>query len=213
MRLVSPWVDIDKESRSPVLYIGDPTLKDATESLRVKGWFSKRFIVAHPGAKWTPRRWPLEHWRRLIGKLGEILPYPILLLGGTEDKGLLHSIAEEKRTTSVSCLASRETAFSAALIKLAALCVCLDSGAMHMAAAVRTPSVALFGPGHPDLTAPPQEEGAHLLYEGLFCSPCSQYYSRHRCRRGLNFCMHAIRPETVFHEVEKIISNQDTEGA
>ena len=212
MRLVSPWVDIDKENRSPMLYIGDPALKDATESLRTKGWLPKRFIVAHPGAKWTPRRWPLEHWRRLIGKLGEILPYPILLLGGTEDKGLLHSIAEEKRTTSVSCLASRETAFSAALIKLAALCVCHDSGAMHIAAAVGTPSVALFGPGHPNKTAPPQKEGTHVLYSPMFCSPCTQYYARDRCRRGVNFCMHAISPERVLMEIEKIMRSEGKEA-
>ncbi len=212
MRLVSPWVDIDKENRSPVLYIGDPALKDATESLRTKGWLPKRFIVAHPGAKWSQRRWPLEHWRLLVKRLSRELPFPILLLGGSEDRDLLHSIAEEQRTSSIACLASHETAFSAALMKLAALCVCHDSGAMHIAAAVGTTSVALFGPGHPDLTAPRQEEGAHILYEGLFCSPCEQYYARDRCRRGMNFCMHAISPERVFREIEDILSNEASKG-
>jgi ADP-heptose:LPS heptosyltransferase len=212
MRLVSPWVDIDKENRSPVLYIGDPALKDATESLRTKGWLPKRFIVAHPGAKWSPRRWPLEHWRLLVKRLSRELPFPILLLGGSEDRDLLRSIAEEQGSSSIACLASHETAFSAALMKLAALCVCHDSGAMHMAAAVRTRSVALFGPGHPDLTAPRREEGAHILYEGLFCSPCEQYYARDRCRRGMNFCMYAISPERVFREIEDILSNEASKG-
>jgi ADP-heptose:LPS heptosyltransferase len=212
MRLVSPWVVMPGETRSPVLYLDDLTLNKAMETLRNKELIPKRFIVAHPGAKWSPRRWPLEHWRRLITRLGETLPYPILLLGGSEDKELLHSIAGEKRSASLSCLASHETALSAALIKLAALCVCHDSGAMHIAAAVGTPSVALFGPGHPDKTAPPQKEGTHVLYSPMFCSPCEQYYARDRCRRGMNFCMYAISPERVFREIEDILSNEASKG-
>jgi ADP-heptose:LPS heptosyltransferase len=212
MRLVSPWVVIPGETRSPVLYLEDLTLSKAMETLRNKGLIAKRFIVAHPGAKWSPRRWPLLHWRLLIEKLSRALPYPVLVLGGPEDSALLHSITDERRTESVACVMSDDIAFSAALIKLAALCVCHDSGAMHIAAAVGTPSVALFGPGHPNKTAPPQKEGTHVLYSPMFCSPCTQYYARDRCRRGINFCMHAISPERVLMEIEEILSDEGKEA-
>jgi ADP-heptose:LPS heptosyltransferase len=204
-------MDVHCEIRSPVLYFEDETMSKAMALLTAKGLIPGRFLVAHPGAKWPPRRWPLLYWRVLIEKLKDDLPYPVLLLGGPEDSAMIHGIAGEKGLSSVASLVSNDTALSSAIMKMATLCVCNDSGAMHIAAAVETPSISLFGPGHPQVSAPPKDDGCQVLYDAMFCSPCSQYYSRTRCRRGLNFCMHAISPERVYCEIEKVVVHKEGE--
>jgi heptosyltransferase II len=206
LQMVKPWTSAPMKRPNPRLYVTNDKKEAMIRWLREKGISSKeKFIILAPGAKWPPRRWPLLHWRLLIEKLNHALPYPVIVLGGLEDTALIHSITGEKSDPSVARLVSNDTATSAAIMKMAALCVCNDSGAMHIAAAVGTPSIALFGPGHPHKTAPPEEDGAHILYADTFCSPCTQYYARDRCRRGINFCMHALTPERVYREIEKLI--------
>jgi len=75
---------------------------------------------------------------------------------------------------------------------------------MHIAAAVGTKSIALFGPVSPSRSAPSEGKEFNAFYEDMFCSPCTLYYSRERCRRGINFCMYAIKPENVLTKMEEI---------
>lgn len=200
-RLVSPWLDAHQVKKPPLLYFSDSKMQEARDWLEKKGLIYKSYIVAHPGAKWPPRRWPLDHWWALIKKLRNELYYPVLLLGGISDNSILKYIGGDSQDPSLPLLASEDIALSAAIIKMARVCVCHDSGAMHIAAAVGTPSVAIFGPMNPQKTAPLPEEGCHPLHIPMFCSPCTQYYSRNRCRRGINFCLHAIHPDRVIEEI------------
>jgi lipopolysaccharide heptosyltransferase II len=210
-RLVSPWPDTRRAKKAPLLYLSDSKMQEARDYLEKRGLINAPFVVFHPGAKWPPRRWPLGHWRVLVKKLRSELGYPVLLLGGISDNQILQYIWGDSNDPSLRLLVSEDIALSAAVIKRAHLCVCHDSGAMHIAAAVGTPSVALFGPMNPQKTAPLPEEGCHPLYNPMFCSPCTQYYSRNRCRRGINFCLHAIHPDRVIEEIIPLF--QDKKGA
>ena len=83
------------------------------------------------------------------------------------------------------------------LLKSAALCVANDSGVMHLAAALGTPGVAVFGPTDPAATAPVSDKWV-LLYEKLPCSPCF----RRTCPD--NKCIKAITPAMVLQAVETL---------
>lgn len=76
------------------------------------------------------------------------------------------------------------------LLKSAALCVANDSGVMHLAAALGTPGVAVFGPTDPAATAPVSDKWI-LLYKKLPCAPCF----RRSCPD--NRCIKAITPAMV----------------
>ena len=83
------------------------------------------------------------------------------------------------------------------LLQNAALCVANDSGVMHLAAALGTPGVAVFGPTDPAATAPVSEKWV-LLYEKLPCSPCF----KRTCPD--NRCMKAITPAMVLNAVGEL---------
>jgi lipopolysaccharide heptosyltransferase II len=195
--------------KRPVLWIGNDVVEKAKERLSKAGIEGSDFVVIHPGAKWPPKQWPAIHWRALIRLITEELALPILVLGGPGDKNLVSDITRNTNSTAVKAVISNEIDATAAIIKQACLCISNDSAPMHVATAVGTKSLALFGPVSPSRSAPPPEEGCTVLYRPMFCSPCDLYYSRNRCRRGLNFCMHAINPEEVFGETTRILQQSN----
>ena len=83
------------------------------------------------------------------------------------------------------------------MLKCAALCVANDSGVMHLAAALGTPGVAVFGPTDPAATAPVSDKWV-LLYEKLPCAPCF----KRTCSD--NKCIRAITPAMVLQAVEEL---------
>lgn len=205
-QLVSPWVVIEDNKRAPLLEIGKGAMQRARDLVRKHDLKEGKFIVIHPGAKWPPKRWPISYWRKLITLLKGATSLDLLIMGGEKDERLIPRIQGEAGDLGVRNLISREIHLSSAIIKMAHLCVCNDSAAMHIAAAVGTRSVSLFGPVSPDRSAPSEGEHCHVFYDNMFCSPCTLYYSRNRCRRGLNFCMYAIKPEAVYRKIQEIIS-------
>ena len=206
VQLVKPWVSTRVKRPNPTLYVNKDKKEAMIRWLREKGISSgEKFVVLAPGAKWQPKCWPSKYWGDLLNLINQRLRTPPIVLGGPEDKKTLSAIMQPIKAPSPSFFLSEDLALSTVLIQQAALCVCSDSAAMHIAAAVGTPSVALFGPVSPSKSAPSEDEGCHVLYEGLFCSPCTLYYSRERCRRGLNFCMYALAPERIYSEIEKLI--------
>jgi 3-deoxy-D-manno-octulosonic-acid transferase/heptosyltransferase-1 len=89
----------------------------------------------------------------------------------------------------------------AALYQRASLLVTTDTGPMHLAAAVETPVVALFGPTAPWRTGP---YGRHhrVIRTAPPCSPCfKRHCDHHQCR-----CMRDIRVEMVFDAVAQMLS-------
>jgi 3-deoxy-D-manno-octulosonic-acid transferase/heptosyltransferase-1 len=89
----------------------------------------------------------------------------------------------------------------AALYKMASLLVTTDSGPMHLAAAVGTPVVALFGPTSPERTGP-YGEGHIVIRQGLPCSPCF----RKTC--DTLECMNTIGVDEVLQAVRERLDNR-----
>jgi ADP-heptose:LPS heptosyltransferase len=203
--LVAPLTTTRGYAKRPALWIGKKVVEKAKALLSQAGIESSGFVIIHPGAKWPPKQWPVTHWSCLIHFIKKEMPSPVLILGGPGDESLVSAITKSANSTAVKTMISNEIDATAAIIKQASLCISNDSAPMHIAVAVGTKSIALFGPVSPSRSAPPLEEGCTVLYRPMFCSPCELYYSRYRCRRGLNFCMYALNPQEVFGEVTRIL--------
>jgi ADP-heptose:LPS heptosyltransferase len=205
-RLVSPWVDAKTGMTSPVIYLDEGVLQGARKW--VGGSHLNEgdgFLVIAPGAKWPPKRWPIACWSQLINQIRERRNSPLALIGGREDEHIVSMILKGVRGPRPPVLLTEDIALTSAVIKLADLCICNDSAPMHLSAAVGTECLGLFGPVSPTTSAPTQEGRCHVLYENMYCSPCKLYYSRARCRRGINFCLHSITPDSVFDKIEERI--------
>lgn len=121
-------------------------------------------IALGPSANWFPKQWPPEHFAALMRDFcadAELARYRFLLLAAEHERAQLTPVLEalppERRIT----LIGSSLALGAACLERAALFIGNDSGLMHLAAAVGTPTLGLFGPGYEKIYGP---WGAHTAY-------------------------------------------------
>lgn len=142
-------------------------------------------IGMHPGSSenlWR-KRWMPERFAELADRLSERYGTKILILGGKDEVNLAEKISALMQTAKPIVMAGKTTIGQAtALIEQCALFVSNDSGLMHVASAIKTPVVAIFGPTDPAKNAPYGKD--HIVVrKGVSCSPCSNYDSN-----GANIC-------------------------
>lgn len=106
-----------------------------------------RPIAIHPGSGSATKNWPIEKWKALVAALGDREP---LVIGGEADERQLAALRGANARRALNLPLPQ----LAALIERCALFVGHDSGVSHIAAAVGTRCVLLFGPTHPDVWAP-----------------------------------------------------------
>jgi heptosyltransferase-2 len=152
----------------------------------------KGFIALGPGATYGPaKRWPLVHWKQLIDKLLKTRPETLLVLGGAEEEAYLAELFGHGQQV-VSLVGRTTPSTLAAILKECKVLITNDTGPMHVAAAVGTPTVALFGSTSPTWTRP-FGEGHEVIYKQAECSPCFQK----TCPIGY-ICLSRIAVDEVF---------------
>ena len=125
---------------------------DATAAIDTAGG-SLRYIVLNPGAAWPNKRWPPERFGALAAALRDRTGLRSLITWGPSERELADSVV---RASSGSATAAPATSVSdlAVLMREAALVVSGDTGPLHIAAAMGTPLVGLYGPTWPERNGP-----------------------------------------------------------
>jgi lipopolysaccharide heptosyltransferase II len=136
------------------------------------GLGAKDFVALMPGAEFGPaKRWPSESYAGLAREM-MAKGLKVALLGSKNDADVTAEIAAlAPGAVDIAGKTRLEDAID--LISAARLAVSNDSGLMHVAAAVGTPIVAIYGSTSPQNT-PPLAEHSELVWLGLSCSPCHQ---------------------------------------
>jgi ADP-heptose:LPS heptosyltransferase len=126
---------------------------------------SGSFIVYHPGAGKPPNRWPADRFARLAREVAAETRLGILVTSGSFDREPVGAMAEGlgRAFTLVENRPIREVA---AILAMARLVVSNDTGIMHVAAAVGTPVLSLFGPTDPRQWAPLSAGSRYIQGEG-----------------------------------------------
>jgi heptosyltransferase II len=178
----------DQELREP---LPEPRLRinaEKIEATRKAFSIPDRYAVLCPGAEYGPaKRWP--HFRELALRLD----LPVVLLGSRADAPTANYI-EGKNLVGQTTL---DEAID--LIAGAACVVTNDSGLMHVAAALDTPQVALFGSSSPERT-PPLSAHARVLWLKPECSPCFERV----CPLGHFKCLNELTVEQVLAEMRRL---------
>jgi ADP-heptose:LPS heptosyltransferase len=123
--------------------------------------------LIHPGAASAARRWPAERFAA-VARAERRAGRGIVVTGHAEERPLALSIARAAGVDDSAVVAGRTSPLElAALVAAAGRVVCGDTGVAHLATALRTPSVVLFGPVPPALWGPPPERPWHrALWRG-----------------------------------------------
>ena len=133
----------------------------------------KPALAICPGAAFGPaKRWPIEKFAE-VARLQLKKGWQIWLMGSNQDSKLTKEISDLK-LNDIYDLAGRTSLEEAVdLLSAASYVVSNDSGLMHVAAAVDTPIIAIYGSTSPRIN-PPLSPQATVLWKNLSCSPCNQ---------------------------------------
>jgi len=182
----------------------ETTLRDraAAEAWLREAGIGERFVALAPGSIWGSKRWP--HYPALAARLAQRVA--VVAVGGPDDRVLgdavLAAAPQGGHPIANACgaLSLRE---SAALIARAGALVTNDSAPLHLAQAVGTPTVALFGPTIPEFGFGPRGPRDEALgVAGLPCRPCSRHGPM-SCPLIHHRCMKELSVEEVLHAIEE----------
>ena len=154
------------------------------------------FLAVVMGSSWETKDWSFESYRDLVQQILKKQNRPVVLLGGSDQRDAAAKLIEKTDSSNTIDLTGNPLLELTAVLKAAAVAVGPDSGPGHLAAAVGTPYVTLFGPT-PALRHVPYGCEHLVVQSDLGCAPC---YAK-QCPEGHTRCMETIEVEEV---VEKI---------
>ncbi|MBI3807267.1 MAG: putative lipopolysaccharide heptosyltransferase III [Nitrospirae bacterium] len=192
---------IQSDSKNPQLWLTPEEMSSADQLLDQLGvQRSQSMVILQPGARYWFKAWPPERFAELADRLTSRYGCQVLIGGSDQDIDLAQQIRQMAKSSLV-IMAGRTTIKQfAAIAKKSALFVGSDSGAMHIAAAVGTPVVALFGPSNPREWGP-RGGPVEVLYKEIDCRSCFHP----TCTRGEENCMRLIAVDEVFAAAQRLL--------
>jgi len=177
---------------------GDSEKKSVTRLLEENRLKEKRIIAINSMARWETKLWKSSYFAALADKIQEELGCSVVFTGSKGDGRYLSKICDLMRTRGINLAGQTSLKDLAYLYEICSAIVTVDTGPMHIAAAMGCPVVALFGPTDP-LRTGPYGEAHTVIRADLECSPCF----RKRCNDPR--CMGNISVDEVFGAVTKIL--------
>ncbi|MDQ5984380.1 MAG: Lipopolysaccharide heptosyltransferase 1 [Syntrophus sp. SKADARSKE-3] len=157
------------------------------------------FVAVNPVALWDTKLWDRRKFADLAARIVQECGLPVIFTGSLKEKSYITDILGLIPSKSIVDLAGKTSLKDlACLYGMAELVITTDSGPMHIAAAMETPVVALFGPTDPDRTGP-YGEGHTVVRSSVPCSPCFRKQCD-PCR-----CMESIGVDNVFDAVKETL--------
>lgn len=149
------------------------------------------FVAMAPGSVWATKRWTG------FPELVRLLKGRVVVIGGAEDAAAAQSLVDAAPDRVANAAGSFPLRVSAALLERAGVLVTNDSAPLHLASAVGTPTVAVFGPTVPAFGFGPKAPRSAIVERtDLGCRPCSDH-GPEKCPLGHHRCMREIPATAV----------------
>jgi len=161
---------------------------------------SESWVVLVPGARWDNKRWPVNNFAELVKEMRGRTGLRFVVLGRPSERSLGEAIqaADPKRCLNLAGQTSLWEMIE--WIRLSRLVITNDTGPMHVAAALKKPLVAVFGPTNPKNTGPYGKLEDVIQITRLACVPCMSS----RCFNSEHLaCLHRITPAMVYEKVSR----------
>ena len=193
---------IDGAPNVPALNIGPARLRRARELLARQGVpDGAHTLGVHPGGKWDVKRWSSASFAGLIGALTKTREVWVVVLTGPDEREHTECLRGEVGDGVVFLPALPVEDVAAVISELDGMVAC-DGGIMHVAAAVGTPTVGIFGSSEPDIWFPYGESGPHrAAFVDVPCRPCHQ----HLCPLQHTDCLNKLSVDNVLQALYEVV--------
>jgi lipopolysaccharide heptosyltransferase II len=151
------------------------------------------WVALNVSARWPTKRWPAASFAEVADRLQQEGYGAVVMIGGPDERADVAVVSEMMKAPAVDLSGATTVGLLPALLSRASLLITNDSGPMHIAAAVGTPVVAMFGPTSADRTGP-YGMSHSVLTGNVPCRPC---FSR-TCHNTLPLeCLKLVSPDQV----------------
>ena len=194
----------EPKDRHPRLPVPDEARREAS---RLLGDAGRLLVGLHASGGRQIKQWHLDRFAQVATRLARDFPATVVLTGTSEDRPLVDCIAallpEDVRVLNVA--GSMELPVFAGVLEQLSLFVTCDTGPMHLAAALGTPVVALFGPSDPGRYGPLTDR-ARVVTADLWCRPCNRVRRPPaRCVGHVPDCLNDIDVEAVCRAADELL--------
>ena len=198
---------VEDDGKGLELWVEEKAKHSVASHLKKRGYQEGEKIIAlAPGAGRKTKRWPTEKYADTGNHFSRI-GYRVVLLGGRGDGDVCEEVAQKMDSRAWNFAGQFSLQETAALLLQSKLLVSNDTGAMHMAAAVGKPVVAIFGPTTRHLGFMPFRASCTVIEKSLPCRPCS-YHGTDACPKGHFRCMREIESSDVIRAAEGLVKKE-----
>ncbi len=162
-------------------------------------------IGINPGATWPAKKWLKDRFAGLVYLLVNNLNADVVLMQGPKDGNLAEEVAKQS-LAHVSVLPTMGLRQLAAVLSQLSLFITNDNGTMHIATAVGTKTIGIFGPGEENIWFPYNaSDGNIALRKDVPCHPCHLDFCN-REGNGFMECMKLLTVDEVFQKAKRILT-------
>jgi ADP-heptose:LPS heptosyltransferase len=156
-------------------------------------------VILNPATSWITKNWPSEYYAVLANLLIKNHKAKIILLGAPSDMQLVNNIMSGISQPVINLAGKTNLKELAAIVQNSNLFIGGDTGPLHIAAAVGTPTISVFGPTDPRIYTP-EGEGHIALTSSVACKGCHN----RMCKNHI--CMTMILPIDVYRAAETLMT-------
>jgi lipopolysaccharide heptosyltransferase II len=162
-----------------------------------------KLLAIHPGASCLSKIWPLDRFADVADRLREKYGFRVLIVGGPKDRETTFNLCRAMKEPGIDLGGKTSVSQLASVLKRCRLFLSNDSGPVHIASAVGTPVIAIFGRGQPGLS--PRRWGPlgpkdKFLHRETGCLVCLA----HNCKKGF-WCLQKITVDDVLKAADDIL--------
>jgi heptosyltransferase II len=170
----------------------------------IPGLPAGRLVAAAPGSKSDLKKWPAQKYAQLLKRLALEKGCSIVLLGDTNDSADAALVRWHLGNVPALDLTGK-TDFRqmVSVLRRASLVITNDSAPLHIADALRVPTLALFGPTDPKKYGPSRQPASIAVSKNLFCQPCE----RAQCRYG-HECLGELEAAEVYSKAARLLDGK-----
>ncbi len=182
------------------LDVPEETINGMMERFSILKRKDRKTIIVHPGARIELRQWGPDRFAEVINNVAG--DYRVFLVGGPQEAGVVQDVLKRLKRTPEIVSNDLSLLEFAALCKFGDLFIGNDSAPIHIAAAVGTFVIGIYGPNVSKYCAPWTERKALFDFSALPCRPCKQDRCTHKEERA---CLKEVTPSMVIEKIRRVM--------
>jgi heptosyltransferase-3 len=195
---------IKETTSTPQIFPADKLKEEISKLLTEEKIETKHgWVSINPFSRWSYKEWDMDKWRQLAFSIWQTYKMPVIITGSKAEKQWADALAMAGRSPMYNLAGKTTLREMAALLQMSRLHIGVDSAAPHIAAAVGTPTITIYGPSDWRDWAPPGDRNQVVLPD-MDCSPC---HKKGCDGSGRSKCLENLAVVKVQNAVETMLSN------